>query len=65
MIPLILRKNASLFSYPKCPHPTQNQLFADLLFKSCCYGFKNIFSYSDLYKSTSSTTLWRRYGDPT
>ena len=29
------------------------------------YDFKNIFSYSDLYKSTSSTTLWRRYDDPT
>ncbi|EBS0288068.1 hypothetical protein DUC19_25155 [Salmonella enterica subsp. enterica serovar Heidelberg] len=64
-MPQIPRKNASLFSCLKCPHPTQNQLFADLLFKSCCYGFKNVFSYSDLYKSTSSTPLWRRYDDPT
>ncbi|EGO7603536.1 hypothetical protein FW332_24580 [Escherichia coli] len=58
-MPLILRKNASLFSCLKCPHPTQNQLFSELLFKSCCYGFKNVFSFSDLCKSTSTTTLLR------
>ncbi|HHZ6146689.1 hypothetical protein, partial [Escherichia coli] len=48
------------FSPPKAPHPTQKQVFADLILISCAYIHEFILFKSDLFKTAVQARLWHR-----